>query len=131
MEYYLFLILAGMLLSILFIGIGVICGGFSEGTHNRHSGDCIYSNRVLDGCDSDLGERDGSEHCRQAHNIDNETAVIALKMIKRDMNEMLSGTEKKAIDYAVFKIEDRYKPQTDPEEIEQLAKKLNVKLLGE
>lgn len=101
MEYYAFLVLAGMLLSVLFIGVGVCIGGVSERTYDKSDGDCVHCSGVPDSSDSDMGERDESINSGQDIRMDKETAVIALKVIKHDLHSMLSGTERRAIDYAI------------------------------
>ena len=104
MEYYAFLIFGGMILAVVFIGVGVIIGGISEGASDRCDSDSIHSGGVCDGCDSDLGERDEKKLDRFSYRLDNETAVIALKVIKHDLHNMLSDTENRAIDYAIDEI---------------------------
>lgn len=104
MEYYVFLIFGGMILSVVFIGVGVIIGGISEESHDRCDSDCVHSGGVPDSSDCDLGERDGQELDRFGYRLDSETAVIALKVIKHDLHNMLSDTENRAIDYAIDEI---------------------------
>ena len=101
MEYFVFLVLAFLILLVLLLEVGVCIGGVSERAFDKSDSDCIHCSGVPDSSDCNLGERDESIHSGQDIRMDKETAVIALKVIKHDFHSMLSGTEKRAIDFAI------------------------------
>lgn len=128
MEYVIFMIMAVIMLLVLILELGVLIGGMGQGKLRCGNGSSVHNGGSDNGDSCVVGECDGEKLDGCSYRLDNETAIIALKMIKHDLTHMLSDTENRALDYAAEKLQDTTEKEQNTK---QLAKKIGVKLLDE
>lgn len=88
MEVVIICITLGMVISVLFIGIGAVIGGMDQGKLNRDSDSGLYS-------DSSDGECDGMDRLIPSPEL--------IEMVLYNLRIVASQTEKEVIDYLIDK----------------------------
>lgn len=115
----------------LIVAMVVFASGVEYGVHQRkHDGDNNSGVHPDMGDNNDpaaMGDVHASVNSRPIMEMDAEVATIALDSIKGDFNAMLSATERRAIEYAIYTINNN-RTHCTPEDIEAHAEKLGVKL---
>jgi len=118
-------VLGGIIVSMV-----IFAGGIEYAVHKaKHDGDsdsgvCDSLGGGDDSCT--LGNIHKSKDSGQDMVMDAEVATIALDNIQRDLNDLISATERRAIEYAIYTINNSR--TLTPSDIEAHAEKLGVKL---
>ena len=106
--------------------MGLVMAGIIFGAGVVYGCDCDDCDCVGDSDDAvSLGNTDKRVDNRQDMEMDAEVATLALENVKRDMHNVLSTKEQKAIEYAIYTINNK---RCTPSDIEKHAKKLGVRL---
>ena len=118
-------VLGGIIVSMV-----IFAGGIEYAVHKaKHDGDCdsgVHPDLGGNDDNSSLGDVHESVNNRPIMEMDAEVATIALDNVQRDLCDLISATERRAIEYAIHTINNS--TRCTPSDIEAHAEKLGVKL---